>query len=70
MKKAIFTLAITTLTMTSCLKSRTCTCKDGSGTVVSQTTTKTNKSGIKQFEDDCNKKKVSSGTTTYPCELS
>ena len=70
MKKTIFALAITMFTMTSCLKTRTCTCKDSSGTIVLQTTTKTNKSGIKQFEDDCNKKKVASGNTTIPCELS
>ncbi|MDX2171666.1 MAG: hypothetical protein SFY56_01005 [Bacteroidota bacterium] len=72
MKKLILIITILSLLTTSCLKKRTCTCKDASGKVVSQTTTKSN--NVKDFEDKCKKTKTvettSSGSTSTPCELS
>ena len=74
MKKVTLFIALIALTNASCLKKRTCTCKDSAGNVVSESKTTTTKSGIKTFEDNCNNKKTvestSAGTKTTPCELS
>lgn len=75
MKRSILVLFIAGLSLTSCLKSKTCTCKNSSGTVVSQETRKSNKSGLKEFEEECSKKKYETKTngvvtSSIPCELS
>ena len=68
----ILTIAvIALLRLSACVKTKTCTCKDSNGTVVSQVTKKTtSRSEIQKFEDDCNKSKTTNGTTTTPCTLS
>jgi hypothetical protein len=79
MKKSILLLSVIGLSIMGCMKSKTCTCKDPGGTVLSQNTKKTSsKSDLQKFEDDCKKKAtvttIGSGSTatviTTPCEIS
>lgn len=75
MKKSISILFISCISLASCMKSKTCTCKDSSGKVVSSETRKSNKSGLKQFEEDCAKKKIENKVngvvvSSIPCEIS
>ena len=76
MKKVILTLFISGSVFTSCMKSKTCTCKDASGTVVSQQTKKTNsKSDLNTFETNCKNAKIETKvngvvTSSIPCEVS
>lgn len=76
MKKTILFLAAVCLMCTSCLKSKTCTCKTESGDVFYEATKKTNnKSDLKKFEDECKSIETSSqvnGSTVSKkaCEIS
>lgn len=81
MKKSILFLFAICISSTSCLKTRSCTCKDPSGKI---TYNEVNKTRSKQegvhFEDKCLKKEstyytIGSGSvattqTTVPCEIS
>ncbi len=70
-KKLVLIAFVAIVSLSSCVKKATCTCKDGSGTVVSQTSRKTtSKSDIDKFKEDCKKSKYTSGTTSIPCEVS
>lgn len=78
MKKTTISIFILTLSCISCVKTRTCTCKDSSGNVILSTEKKsTNRSEINKFEDDCKKHQIvnttsgSGGTTSQsiPCEV-
>lgn len=76
MKKVILFAIAATMTMTSCFKKRTCTCKNADGKVNSQTTTKSN--NVKDFEEKCKNSSTketwgsapNATVVTTPCELS
>ena len=76
MKKLILPLFIFALTTSSCMKEATCTCKSASGTVLSTTSTKSNKkANVDKFESDCKAKKTEEKVngvvvSTTPCEVS
>ena len=76
MKKIILPMLLLIFGLSSCLKERTCTCKDSSGTVISKTSTKTNsKSSIESFETNCIDKHTDTKVngvvvSSIPCELS
>ncbi|WP_317897779.1 hypothetical protein [Aurantibacillus circumpalustris] len=70
---------VAVMALSSCAKTRTCTCKDSDGNVVSSTSKKSNSSAqIKAFEDQCKKSSTTTNTygtsgsssTSIPCELS
>ncbi|MDP1801530.1 MAG: hypothetical protein Q8L81_09270 [Bacteroidota bacterium] len=62
MKNLILLVFIITISVTSCKKSKTCTCKSASGSVVSSETKKSySKITMEEFEENCKKKK----TDTY-----
>ena len=65
MKKIVFLILVTGFTVSSCMKSKTCTCTTpGTSDVYELTTKKTNsKSEMKKFEDKC-KNAVLTITTT------
>lgn len=75
MKNLVLSLFVATLTMTSCMKEATCICKSASGTVLSNTSTKsTSNSTIEKFKTDCNAKKIEikvNGVvvSSTPCEV-
>ncbi len=76
MKKIIFMGVVLGFSLTSCMKSKTCTCKDGAGNVGFQQTKKTNsKKDLQKFEDDCKQKKTEVIVNnvvieSIPCEIS
>ena len=70
-KKLLLSALVVIVSLSSCVKKATCTCKDASGTVVSTTSRKTtSKSDIDKFKEDCKKSKYTSGSTSIPCEVS
>ncbi|MBK7309306.1 MAG: hypothetical protein KBG47_12210 [Bacteroidia bacterium] len=76
MKKLLLPLFILAITMTSCMKEATCTCKTASGTVLStQTKKSTSKSDVEKFKTDCSAMKTQEKVngvvvSTTPCEVS
>lgn len=70
-KKLVLSALVLIVSLSSCVKKATCTCKDGSGTVISKVSrSTTNKKDIDKFKSDCSKSKYTTGTTSIPCEVS
>lgn len=76
MKKIIMVACICIVSLTSCLKKSTCTCKNEGGVEQSKISTTTNsKSNIKKYESNCRSQSVQTVrngevTATTPCEVS
>lgn len=75
MKKIIMLFFASGLILMSCAKEKTCTCKDGSGTVVYQESRKASKSELDKFEQQCKNRKIETTVngnvvSSVPCQIS
>lgn len=69
-KAQLLVLGSLALALSSCMKSKTCTCTDSSGKVVSEVTKKsTSKSALADFEESCKKSSVSGSSGNTSCTI-